>query len=268
MTCPIHAEKAGDGPDPGDGRPVEEEGVIQRFIGRYLDIVSSYFDSLVDALEAGAIDPAAGSLSLQLRDLFDEHRARFVTTFRQGWRDGYSTGREAAIRQQDLDISFEVEHPQVEEQLRRNGERAAEQVELTIVGNLADALVEANRRGLGIYADERTGEPGIIDVLQEEVFQNAPDYRAEQVARTETISASNYGAAKAYEDSAATLKVWQATDDSRTRPTHVAADQQTVSMDENFTVGGFPAEFPGDPSLPPQERIQCRCAIRPAGFEI
>lgn len=266
MSCPVHT-KAGDTDGPGDERPVEEEGVVQRFIGRYLDVVTDFFDSLVAALESGAIDPASGRLALDIRETFDSVRPRFVTTFRQGWEGGYATGREYAIRQQELEIDFDVEHPRAEEQLIRNAERAAEQVELTLVGDLADVLVEANRRGLGIYADERTGEPGIIDLLQERVFESAEDYRAEMVARTEVISASNFGAAKAYEDSAATAKTWLSTDDSRTRPTHVEADQQTVAMGEDFIVGGFPAPYPGAPVLPPQERIRCRCTLLPSGFD-
>jgi len=30
-------------------------------------------------------------------------------------------------------------------------------------------------------------------------------------------------------------------------------------MDELFSVGGFEARYPGDPDLPPDQSIQCRC---------
>lgn len=270
MTCPIHTTKAGDGPDPGGKRPVEEQGITQRFIGEFLNIVSAYYDSLVSALEEGAIDPAAGNLSLQLRDMFDSQRPKFVTTFRQHRESAYSTGREAAIRQQELDISFEVEHPEVEDQLIRNAERAAEETELTIVGNLAEVLVEANRRGLGIYADEQTGEPGITDLLQEQVFSNAEDWHAELVARSTVIPASNYGAYKAYEDAGAPGKRWLATGPpyNRTRESHEEADGQVVPLGEPFITGaGNEARYPGDPQLPLADRLQCRCAVA-AAFDI
>jgi hypothetical protein len=55
-------------------------------------------------------------------------------------------------------------------------------------------------------------------------------------------------------------KEWQATDDTRTRHTHDEADGQTVAFSQPFMVGGFPLAFPGDPSGPPQETINCRCS--------
>lgn len=258
MACPVH--KAGDGPDANDARPVEEEGVIQRFLSEFADAIRPYFESLTEALEAGAIDPAAGSLAVDLRDRFDPYRESFQVVFRQGHADGYETGREAAIRQQDLDISFDLVRDEVIDRVRENAERAAEEVELTIVGDLAGALTEAQEEGYGI--------PETTELLRDEVFGPATEgYQAERAARTEVISSSNHGAYDAYRDSAASTKTWQATDDSRTRRTHNAADQQTVPMDEPFSVGGFEAQFPGDPSLPPQERVNCRCTLLPTGFD-
>ena len=57
------------------------------------------------------------------------------------------------------------------------------------------------------------------------------------------------------------VKVWLATEDSRTRPSHREADGQRVPMGANFIVGGHSLAFPGDPSGPPGEIIQCRCTM-------
>lgn len=54
-------------------------------------------------------------------------------------------------------------------------------------------------------------------------------------------------------------RVWLSTDDARTRSTHEHADGQRVLLGQPFNVGGFELRFPGDPSGPPQEVIQCRC---------
>ena len=54
---------------------------------------------------------------------------------------------------------------------------------------------------------------------------------------------------------------WLATSDSRTRPTHRAAEGQRVPVGQPFIVGGAELRFPGDPSGPPQEVIQCRCTM-------
>lgn len=91
--------------------------------------------------------------------------------------------------------------------------------------------------------------------------------RATTVARTETIGAVNAGAfagAKAMAQETGDPnpeKVWLATDDTRTRPTHNEAEGQRVPLNEPFIVGGFPLNFPGDPSGPPQEVISCRCSF-------
>lgn len=86
--------------------------------------------------------------------------------------------------------------------------------------------------------------------------------RAVVVARTEAIGALNAGRHDAFtafdeEGDEELERVWLSTSDSRTRPTHREADQQRVPMGQPFSVGGFDLAFPGDPTGPPQEIIQC-----------
>lgn len=90
--------------------------------------------------------------------------------------------------------------------------------------------------------------------------------RATVIARTETIGALNAGRADAFaavaeETDDPLEKVWLATDDRRTRPTHDVADGQRVPVGAPFIVGGFPLAFPGDPTGPAHEIIQCRCTL-------
>lgn len=93
--------------------------------------------------------------------------------------------------------------------------------------------------------------------------------RAITVARTETIGAVNAGVFRAAELEAeargdvAPFKVWIATDDNRTRPTHAEADGQRTLMREPFVVGGAQLMFPGDPRGPANEVINCRCSLLP-----
>lgn len=86
--------------------------------------------------------------------------------------------------------------------------------------------------------------------------------RAATVARTEVVSASNAGSITMVRTLGFTgWKVWQATEDERTRETHsdgpIGADGQRVALGEMFIVGGFPLDYPGDPTGPPQEIINC-----------
>ncbi len=54
---------------------------------------------------------------------------------------------------------------------------------------------------------------------------------------------------------------WHSIDDEDTRPTHVKAGGQVILPgNDRFDIGGFPARFPGDLTLPAKERCNCRCA--------
>lgn len=95
--------------------------------------------------------------------------------------------------------------------------------------------------------------------------------RALVIARTEALSAYNAGThagflAYAQQVGGEWEKGWLATHDHRTRPTHRAADigtpatGQRVPLTEPFKVGTALLDFPGDPTGPPEEVIQCRCS--------
>lgn len=162
----------------------------------------------------------------------------------------------------DIGLDFNITRPSVEQALIENAERARNQVTHRMTGDLANVLVEAHNDGLPI--ESRTGGEDIITRLQENVFPGIESWQAERIARTEVVSASNKGNLTAYQDaSGVTGKKWLATDDNRTRPTHNHADNQIVLLGQPFIVGDHQAMYPGDPSLPPGERINCRCGLAP-----
>lgn len=103
----------------------------------------------------------------------------------------------------------------------------------------------------------------VEDVLSTTDSERWPN-RAVVIARTEALGALNGSRADAFsafadEEDVEMERMWLSTIDSRTRPTHVLADGQRTGVTDPFMVGGFPLMFPGDPSGPPQEVIQCRC---------
>lgn len=87
--------------------------------------------------------------------------------------------------------------------------------------------------------------------------------RARRIARTETgrvINAADMATMRLTVDGDQDLdKVWVAGMDARTRDTHFAADGQRVPLNGKFMIGGHEADYPGDPSLPAHESINCRC---------
>jgi len=85
------------------------------------------------------------------------------------------------------------------------------------------------------------------------------EVRARRIARTETTAAFNAGAESAYVEVGLTAKIWVATPDDATRDTHLDAHGQCVGVGERFSVGSSLMMFPGDPSGPAEEVINCRC---------
>jgi hypothetical protein len=87
--------------------------------------------------------------------------------------------------------------------------------------------------------------------------------RSRTIARTEVVSASNYGSmAGAKQTSSKLNKIWIPTFDDSTRESHlVMANHPPIGLDQLFNVNGFWGEAPGDFNLPASEVINCRCAI-------
>jgi hypothetical protein len=99
--------------------------------------------------------------------------------------------------------------------------------------------------------------------------------RAETVARTEALTAYSQAREEALQqmmdqtrlnDTGRVVRVWFATHDDRVRAWHLDMDGQKRPPGEPFTDGlGNSLMFPGDPTAPPETRINCRCTT---AFEV
>lgn len=91
--------------------------------------------------------------------------------------------------------------------------------------------------------------------------------RADVIARTETHAAATFASVQTVRQAdeelgVRMLKQWLPTGDDRTREDHAAmADHPAIPLDEKFTVAGVLMDRPGDPSAPPEQTINCRCAL-------
>lgn len=119
-------------------------------------------------------------------------------------------------------------------------------------------ITETTREYLRKKAADGLARQLTIPQLRDELITAAINRaRANVIVRTETqtvLNQSNRSAAKA--SRLLYIKEWSAIHDKRTRHSHVLLDGQQQSMDAPYTNGGL---YPGDPSLPASERIQCRC---------
>ncbi len=76
-----------------------------------------------------------------------------------------------------------------------------------------------------------------------------------------TTGAYNAAGLAALADEGEAEKVWIATEDARTRPSHAAADRQVQPLTAPFEVGTSALLIPGDPTGPPHETVNCRCTM-------
>jgi hypothetical protein len=95
-------------------------------------------------------------------------------------------------------------------------------------------------------------------------------WRAQNIARTETLSAVNAGRDEAYRQAVdsgkvsaqSVRKVWNTTMDGRERETHAILNGESVGLNEAFvSVSGSRLRYPGDKLAPLSETAQCRCNL-------
>lgn len=121
-------------------------------------------------------------------------------------------------------------------------------------------ISETTKKRILEVLNKGTEEGWGVDRMVREI-QYLPDIRrrARMIVRTETVRAANYGTflgADKYEYEVA--KEWVAINDTRTRKTHRHADESKREIDQRFSNGCL---FPGDPTAPAKETINCRCKV-------
>lgn len=113
---------------------------------------------------------------------------------------------------------------------------------------------------------------GKITSMVTAYMNRALRFRAEAIARTETMAALHESQQQAIEqtvqDGLLTYEQvrfrWRTAGDARVRDSHDAMEGQTVGLGEYFVSGlGNRLEYPGDPSAPPEDIINCRCWRQP-----
>lgn len=109
-----------------------------------------------------------------------------------------------------------------------------------------------------------------IDRMVERYIQRALALRAETIARTESTralaQAQDIATQQIIEktgiDPSRVVRVWGATMDKRTRDTHRELDGQERGLTVPFdSPSGAKLMYPGDPTAPAAEVINCRCVI-------
>lgn len=129
------------------------------------------------------------------------------------------------------------------------------------ITNTTEEVFKATVQKLSEQAGaEGWGIAHLRNEIQSEIgFSN--NYRAERIARTEIIAASNVGTLEgAKQAGIPTKKKWLPIVDQWSRPSHAAMEgSPAIGLDEAFIIDGEPMMQPGDGSA--ENVINCRCAL-------
>jgi phage portal protein BeeE len=126
--------------------------------------------------------------------------------------------------------------------------------------------LETSRKKLGKALKEGLDAGERLELMADRVkdaLGEDSQVRAERIARSESTASLNAGHQASREMLAdmglVSGKEWLAIEDQDTRDAHLEADGQQVGVREKFVVGGEECKHPGDDSLSPEMRINCRC---------
>ena len=131
------------------------------------------------------------------------------------------------------------------------------------------AIITTSNRIFVEYVDDALASGiGVVEVAQglRSRFETLQTWRAWNIARTEVLSAMNYGGEiGAQQTGFDYVKIWEAVMDQRVRDSHGDMHRTSVQKFEKFAVrsnSGYDLmEFPGDPSASPENRVNCRCRL-------
>lgn len=154
------------------------------------------------------------------------------------------------VKQDNISFSFNLEDPFILEFIDKYSYEFADAIDAYTEESLKTVLQMGMEEGLGM--------PGIADLIQD-VFTDMSDYRAETIARTETIRASNAASEMAYIQSGVVEgKQWLVTDDEITCDRCMPLNGIVVGLGENFFEGEDSDNPYNDVPYPPLHP-RCRC---------
>jgi hypothetical protein len=163
---------------------------------------------------------------------WDEADAGYADAMRPPWEGGMGDSGSAALSDLGVGASFDIHNPRVQEFLANYLPKLAGDVSTTTRGDIARVLSEGIAQGENLSA---------LEGRVRAVFTDAKVFRAEAIARSETIRAMQNGSLEGWRQSGVVVgKEWSA---SGPNPCDLclAMDGTVVGIDEAFDgqEGGF-----------------------------
>tara|TARA_R110001599_G_scaffold103209_3_gene262582 strand:+ start:615 stop:2837 length:2223 start_codon:yes stop_codon:yes gene_type:complete len=262
-------------------RAVENKNFVQNnneiiwktFVDRLTPLENEFADIIGDILQQQekVIIANINKADYKDEDVFDENnwneklynamRPLIMKSIMKGAIDERENIEDQANRQRrsitkaDPDVQFgfdiDTDTSEMKNYLDNEGLKHAKGINKKTAKELNAILVASRAEGLGANAvAERIMQRGILT-----------KERALKIARTETVSAVNFGHLQSAQQSqVVTGKKWLSALDESTRETHEFANGQQRNLNQEFNVGGDSMMAPAQGSLP-EENINCRCTM-------
>jgi len=191
---------------------------------------------------------------LMVDEMFDltGEQERFKITFMKLLRELFAEVGANELGFLDIEVAFDMNRPEVTEELDIILAWFAEKTNDTTYNNLVDLFTEAELRGDTI--------PQMMESLSAYWEGRKSEASTERIARTTMTAANNAGDESAWRQSGVVEgATWATAIDGRERDEHRFAHGQYRALGERFEVGGELLDYPGDPSGSPGNIINCRC---------
>lgn len=195
--------------------------------------------------EGGNALAAIDDLGAEVNAVFTQHYGTVIDTF---------AGRVFSAHEAKQQIAF---YDLVDKFIRTHGAAMVVAVTNTTRDQIRNAIAIAQADGLGVDATAKF----IVDRTSGAIGRS----RAATIARTETHAAASYATDEATRqlNLPNQKKRWVSVGDSRTRPSHAAANGQEVLIDEAFLIRDKGAviamKYPHDGNGGASNNINCRC---------
>lgn len=209
-----------------------------------------------------------------MKKFFQEQKTRAVNTLPKG--KSIQKANELLNDNLEIDLLKKTLLPHLTKFVKEGGQDAVKRMKLPVPFKLHPARLSAIDNQVSFLSAEitKTTEKKLKRVLMsgldegkgykeiaediEDLFDDMSKGRAMTIARTSTVSTMQSGVYDAYKENLIPIKIWVAVGDEETRDSHFEIDGEERPLDMPFSNGLM---YPGDPSGPPEEVINCRCSI-------
>lgn len=238
---------------------VEAGTTTAGFVGRATAQVGVHFGGT----NARAVDLVRANQLRLVREFTEEQRAATRQALVRGVAAGANPVEQARAFRQSIGLTrYQEQAVENYRQALQSGGTSALDRELR--DRRFDRTVES------AAADGRSLSSSQVENMVGRYRERFIAYRAESIARTESLSSVHEGMQEAFSQaadngaiqSADVERTWSTSEDNRVRDSHDAMDGQVRGLDEPFESGdGNQLMYPGDPAAPPEDRVNCRCNV-------